>query len=65
MQAMAPQIIEHMRTQLHNSKIEMKVRAIEASEAKRAYSRVEQFQMMIKKNPALQKMKEALGLELD
>ncbi len=64
MQSMARQIVDYMRTQLHNRKIEMTVRAIEASEVKRAYSRVEQYQMMTKKNPTLQKLKEAFGLEL-
>lgn len=65
MQSMAPKIIRHMRTQLHNSKIEMTVRVIAPNEAKRAYGSVEQFQMMSAKNPILQKFKEALGLELN
>lgn len=65
MQSMTSQIIEFMRAQLHNSKIEMTVRIMEESEQKRAYGRVEQFQMMTQKNPILLKLKEALGLELD
>lgn len=64
MQSMTRQIVDYMRVQLHNSKIEMTVRTIEASEIKRAYSRVEQYQMMAKKNPTLQKLKEVFGLEL-
>ena len=64
MQSLTPQIINYMRTKLHNSKIEMTVRIIEHHETKRAYSRVEQFQMMGQKNPILLKLKETFGLEL-
>ena len=65
MQSMVPQIVKHMRTQLHNSKIEMTVRVIESNEAKRAYGNVDQFKMMSSKNPVLLKLKEAFGLELN
>ena len=64
MQSLTPQIINYMRTKLHNSKIEMTVRIIEHHETKRAYSRVEQFQMMGQKNPILLKLKETFVLEL-
>lgn len=65
MQSMAPHIVKHMRTKLHNSKIEMTVRIIQSSEAKRAYGTVEQFKMMSKTNPVLLKFKEAFKLELN
>ena len=65
MQAMTPQIINYLRTKLRNSKIEMAVRIIEHHETKRAYGRVEQFQMMGQKNPVLLKLKETFGLELN
>jgi DNA polymerase-3 subunit gamma/tau len=42
----------------------MTTRVSEANENVRAYSHVERFQMMSKKNPSLLKLKEALGLEL-
>lgn len=61
---LAPQIESHLRGQLHNRKIKMKVRVSAANENVRAYSHVERFQMMSKKNPGLLKLKEALGLEL-
>lgn len=64
MQQLAPQIEDHLRTQLHNHKITMTVRVSAANENVRAYSHVERFQMMSKKNPGLLKLKEALGLEL-
>ena len=64
MQQLAPQIEEHMRRQLHNRKIKMTVRISEANENIRAYSHVERFQMMSKKNPDLMKLKEVFGLEL-
>ncbi|MBQ4622107.1 MAG: DNA polymerase III subunit gamma/tau, partial [Bacteroidaceae bacterium] len=65
MQAMAARIADYMRVQLRNSKISMLTRVMQENDKKRAYGRVEQFQMMSQKNPVLQKMKEAFGLELD
>ena len=64
MQQLAPQIENHLREQLHNRKIRMTVRVSAANENIRAYSHVERFQMMSKKNPNLLKLKEEFGLEL-
>lgn len=64
MQQLAPQIENHLREQLHNRKIKMTVRISAADENIRAYSHVERFQMMSKKNPNLLKLKEEFGLEL-
>lgn len=64
MQQLAPQIENHLREQLHNRKIKMTVRISAPNENIRAYSHVERFQMMSKKNPNLLKLKEAFGLEL-
>ncbi len=64
MQQLAPQIENHLREQLHNRKIRMTVRVSAAEENIRAYSHVERFQMMSKKNPNLLKLKEEFGLEL-
>ncbi len=61
---LAPQIENHLREQLHNRKIRMTVRVSAADENIRAYSHVERFQMMSKKNPNLLKLKEEFGLEL-
>ncbi|MCF2581007.1 DNA polymerase III subunit gamma/tau [Bacteroides caecigallinarum] len=64
MQQLAPKIENHLREQLHNRKIRMTVRVSAADENIRAYSHVERFQMMSKKNPNLLKLKEEFGLEL-
>ncbi len=58
-----PKIEQFLRTKLHNRHISMEVRLL-PKETKRAYSRVEQYQLMVQKNPHLQKLKEQLGLEL-
>ena len=47
-----PQIEQHLRTQLHNEQITMKVRISEQGE------------ILQKKNSSLQKLKDLLGLEL-
>ena len=63
MKDMIPQIQAHLRKQLHNSKITMTVRISTPQELTKAYNRVEQFQMMNQKNPNLQLLREAFGLE--
>ena len=64
MNQLLPAIQAHLRESLHNRKIIMKVRVFEAKEVVRAYSPVERFQLMSKKNPKLMKLKEVFGLEL-
>ena len=64
MNQLLPAIQNHLRERLHNRKITMKIRVFEAEEVIRAYSPVERFQLMIKKNPKLMKLKEVFGLEL-
>ncbi len=64
MTQIAPRIEAHMRQQLHNRKITMRIRVAEASELTRAYSKPEQFRLMSQKNPTLLKLKEEFGLEL-
>ena len=64
MNQLLPAIQAHLRESLHNRKITMKVRVFEAKEVVRAYSPVERFQLMSKKNPKLMKLKEVFGLEL-
>ena len=64
MQNLRTSIETHLRGRLHNRKITMKVRISEQGEHVRAYSHLERFQMMSKKNPDLLKLKEELGLEL-
>ena len=64
MTQLAPSIQSYLREKLHNRKITMTVRVFEAKEVVRAYSHVERFQLMSKKNPKLMKLKEIFGLEL-
>lgn len=64
MTKLIPRIQNHLRSKLRNSKITMTIRVSEPTENVRAYSKVEQFQMMNQKNPNLAKLKEEFGLEL-
>ena len=64
MTQMIPAIQNHMQERLHNRKITMTVRVFEEKEVVRAFSQVERFQLMTKKNPKLLKLKEILELEL-
>ncbi len=61
--AFVPKIEQHLRNQLQNKHITMQTR-LAPQEVKRAYSRVEQYQMMAQKNHHLQKLREVFGLEL-
>lgn len=64
MRNMVQPIQTHLRNKLHNSKITMTMRISQATENVRAYSRVERFQLLSKKNPDLLRLKEEFGLEL-
>lgn len=64
MRAIASRIEQYLRTNLHNRQITLRFKVTQQAEQKRAYSRVEQFQLMVEKNPALQKLKEHFDLEL-
>ncbi|MDE6181182.1 MAG: DNA polymerase III subunit gamma/tau, partial [Phocaeicola sp.] len=64
MKQLIPAIQNHLRERLHNRKITMTTRISAPTENIRSYSQVERFQIMSKKNPNLQRLKEALGLEL-
>ena len=61
--ALAPAIQDYLRTRLKNSKVTMSVRVSAAEEKVRAYSRTEQFQMMMEKNKALKELQDEFGLE--
>ncbi len=60
---MKQRILNHISQKLRNNQIKMQIR-VEEVQFKRAYGRVEQFQMMAEKNPALQLLKETFKLEL-
>lgn len=63
MKEVAPRVQAYMRQQLHNSHVTMSVRVSAPHENVKAYTRVERFQMMCKKNPELLKLKKEFGLE--
>ena len=62
--AMRPHIEAYLRQQLQNSKLTINIVIEEAKAAHRIYSRVEQYQILEKRNPALRKLKELLDLDL-
>ena len=59
-----PSIQDYLREHLHNRKITMTVRILKTKETIRAYSHLERFLLMSKKNPKLLKLKEVFELEL-
>ncbi len=65
MYQLLPNIQVYLREQLHNRKITMTIRVSAQNEVIRAYSQVERFQLMSKRNPKLLKLKEVFGLELN
>ena len=61
---MRPQIEEFLRQQLQNQTLSIAVTIEETQSTHKIYSRVEQFQILEQRNPALQRMREALDLDL-
>ncbi len=61
---MIPDVQSYLRNRLKNRKVKMTVRVSAPAENVRAFSRVEKFQMMAKKNEALLQLKDEFGLEL-
>ena len=62
--SMIPNVQNYLRSRLKNRKVKMSVRVSAPAENVRAFSRVEKFQMMAKKNEALLQLKDEFGLEL-
>ena len=62
--SMIPNVQNYLRSRLKNRKVKMTVRVSAPVENVRAFSRVEKFQMMAKKNEALLQLKDEFGLEL-
>ena len=62
---MRTHIEEYLRHQLQNSQITLNVVVDEVESAHRIYSRIEQYQALESRNPALRKLKESLNLDLD
>ena len=60
---MVPQVEAYLQQQLHNSAIMMTVRVSAPKEVVKAYNRMEQYQLMNRKNPMLQRLSEEFELE--
>ncbi len=61
---MRPHIEAYLRQQLQNQKLVLKVSVEEVQAARRILSRVEQYQTLAQRNPAVRKLKELLDLDL-
>ena len=62
--AIKPRIENYLRKQMKNRNITMRIILDETMTTHRIYSRVEQYQMMEKKNPMLRRLKEMFDLDL-
>lgn len=58
-------ILSFLRAQLHNGKIQMRVRILVTNEKHLAYTASEKYEYLMSINPNLQKLKEAFDLRLD
>ena len=65
LKAMVPRILQSIRTNLRNGKLEMTVRMRKQEDRQRAYNRREQFALMCENSNALLRLKEVFDLELD
>lgn len=63
--AIQPRIESYLRQQMQNSRITMRITIEEMITTHRIYSRVEQYQMLEQRNPALKLLKELLDLDLE
>ena len=60
-----PEIVEFMQIKLQNSQIRMTLKIAEETEVQRANTPEERYRIMADQNPALDKLKNGLGLEID
>ena len=59
-----PRIEEHLRKQMQHNKLKLEIILEEAQNTHRICSRIEQYQILEQRSPALKKLKESLGLDL-
>jgi len=60
-----PDIVEFIKQKLQNSSIRMSVKVAEETEVQRANSPEDRYKILADQNPALDKLKNGLGLEID
>lgn len=58
-------ILQALRTQLKNGKIQLKIRIDEANEKRLAYTSAEKFELLNEINPLLSKLKDEFNLMFD
>lgn len=58
-------ILSYLRTQLKNTRIQMRVRIIETNEKHLAYTSTEKFEHLLHVNPVLAKLKDEFNLTID
>ncbi len=58
------ELVTYLRTQLRNDHITLRLRLVETGDNGRAYSRIEQLNDMMRRNPALAQLQKELQLEL-
>jgi DNA polymerase-3 subunit gamma/tau len=58
-------ILGHLCSKLHNSRIKMNIRIIEKDEKEIIYTPMEKYNYLIKKNPNLEKLKSLLNLTIE
>ena len=63
--AVKPQILQYLRTALHNSTIQLQFQITAQDHGQVAYTEEERFKLLSKENPHLLEMKEMLKLILD
>lgn len=59
------ELIQYLRTELKNDHISLKREVSQVAEVKKLYTSKDIFEHMVKQNPALQDLKDRLGLDFD
>lgn len=58
-------LLNYLRVQLKNTRIQMRVRIVETNEKHLAYTSTEKFEHLLSVNPVLAKLKDEFNLTLD
>ena len=64
MEAFKNRIVKTLRNDLHNSMVTLEIRVVEHKQNVKILTRREQFELMTKENPAVDKLRQAFDLEL-
>jgi DNA polymerase-3 subunit gamma/tau len=61
----AVDLLPYLRSNLRNTRIQMSIRIIESNEKHLAYTSTEKYDLLLRTNPVLTKLKEEFNLILD